>query len=177
MRRALAPAAGCAAVAALLAGCGVPESAVVEAGGPATTVVYPSAGNRLVLFFLADDGRPAVVVRQLGEYNEQSPPIPTAKVMSALLDGPLPEEREEAGLTTGLPEPTGPVDVRNSPGALWITAPFPVRKLRDNALRQLVCTAAAAEGRDGTAVVTLTGSDGTLPPARCDVAASPGPTG
>lgn len=92
--------------------------------------------------------------------------MPTAQVVTVLLDGPEPQEGK-AGLGTGLPSSAGPVDVVSSRGTVRITLPFPVRRLKDNAVRQVVCTAAYAEGREDAAAIVLAGSDGTLPPARC----------
>ncbi|MGW3244870.1 hypothetical protein [Streptomyces sp. NPDC001070] len=167
MRRPPVATAVCAAAAAaLLAGCGVPESGVVEAGGPATTIVYPDTANRLLLFFLSPEGRPTPVLRDTGVYDEHAPPVQTAKLLSALLQGPRPDE-SAAGLTTGLPVSGGPVDVASSLGTVRVTLPFPVRDLKDGAVSQLICTTAYAEARNGDAEVTLTGRDGTLPPARC----------
>ncbi|MFI8181804.1 GerMN domain-containing protein [Actinacidiphila glaucinigra] len=158
------PALVCAA-AALLTGCGVPGSGVVEAGGPATVDAFPGAPNRLTLFFLSPEGRLTPVLRATRD-DAQAPPVPTAQVVTVLLDGPEPQEGK-AGLGTGLPSSAGPVDVVSSRGTVRITLPFPVRRLKDNAVRQVVCTAAYAEGREDAAAIVLAGSDGTLPPARC----------
>ncbi|MGI5251191.1 hypothetical protein [Actinacidiphila glaucinigra] len=153
------------AAAALLAGCAVPGSGVVEAGGPATVEAFPGAPNRLTLFFLSPDGLITPVLRATGD-DAQAPPVPTAQVVAVLLDGPEPQE-SEAGLGTGLPPSAGPVDVTSSRGTVRVTLPFPVRPLKDDAARQVVCTAAYAEGREDTAAIVLAGSDGTLPAARC----------
>ncbi|MFD8071848.1 hypothetical protein ACFV3E_04215 [Streptomyces sp. NPDC059718] len=151
--------------AALLAGCGVPGSGVVEAGGPATVDAFPGTPDRLTLFFLSPEGRLTPVLRAT-EDDAQAPPIAAAKVLTVLLDGPAPEEHA-AGLGTGLPASAGPVDVTSSQGTVRVTLPFPVRRLKDNAVRQVVCTAAYAEGHEGAAEVVLAGTDGALPPVRC----------
>ncbi|MFE0627366.1 hypothetical protein ACFW3D_10375 [Streptomyces sp. NPDC058864] len=164
MRRRSVPALVCAA-AALLAGCGVPGSGVVEAGGPATVDAFPGTANRLTLFFLSPEGRLTPVLRGTRD-DAQEPPVPTAKVVTVLLDGPEPQERA-AGLHSGLPAATGPVDVASSGDTVRVTLPFPVRSLKEDAVRQLVCTAAYAERREDSGTIVLAGSDGALPAARC----------
>ncbi|WP_431959099.1 hypothetical protein [Actinacidiphila sp. bgisy160] len=164
-RRSVPALAAALAAAALLTGCGVTGSGVVEAGGPATVEAFPGAGARLTLFFLSPEGRLTPVLRGTG-YDPQTGQVPTAKAVSVLLEGPGSQEGA-AGLGTGLPATTGPVDVTSSRGTVRITLPFPVRGLKDNAVRQVVCTAAYAEGREDAVDVVLAGRDGVLPPARC----------
>ncbi|MFJ7954956.1 hypothetical protein ACIQ62_01510 [Streptomyces sp. NPDC096319] len=113
-----------------LAACGIQESDVVEAGGAATVAVYPAPEFRMVLYFLGPDGRPAPVVREVGQpFSDTGFPsgtlessadrkargsgsgqeavgngtrIVTDKVLAALLAGPARADTA-AGLTTALP--------------------------------------------------------------------------
>ncbi|MFH8724429.1 hypothetical protein [Streptomyces termitum] len=96
--------------------------------------------------------------------------IAPAKALAALFAGPGPAERA-AGLTTGLP-PDGlrAAQVRtDGPDGLLIRVGFPVRPLPSGALGQLVCTMAFSVDRSGTARVTVTGTDGSLPAASCEL--------
>ncbi|MFF7211027.1 hypothetical protein ACFZAU_10870 [Streptomyces sp. NPDC008238] len=172
MKRRRLPAALCVAAAALLAGCGVQGSGVVEAGGPATVDVFPGPPDRLTLFFLSPEGRLTPVLRGTGDAAPGTP-VATAKVVTVLLDGPEPQE-SAAGLGTGLPATTGPVDVTSSGDTVRVSLPFPVRDLAENARRQVVCTAAYADGHEDDRVVVLAGTDGALPAGNCG-GALPGP--
>ncbi|MER6979185.1 hypothetical protein [Streptomyces carpinensis] len=80
--------------------------------------------------------------------------------------GPEPHE-SAAGLHTELPPFHGPVEVEGSGHGVALRLPLAVRRLDASAVRQVVCTAAYTEGRDGTAEVTVRGDDGALPPAVC----------
>ncbi|MEU1230789.1 hypothetical protein [Streptomyces sp. NPDC005828] len=114
----------------LLAACGIQGSDVVEAGGAATVAVAPAPEFRMVLYFLGPDGRPAPVVREVGQPfpdptfaaggtewaqdlktrgldsgSGQGTPgarVATDKVLAALIAGPAVADTA-AGLTTGLP--------------------------------------------------------------------------
>ncbi|MFB6839271.1 hypothetical protein [Streptomyces sp. NPDC056361] len=178
-----------------LAGCGIQRSDVVEAGGAATVAVYPAPGTtRVVLYFLGPDGRPLPTVRDLGKLSDQwtSPehairggvgmesgsavPVATDKVLAMLLAGPNAPEAS-VGMTSGLPRrgstPHAVVDeaagLTDGRSLLRLSAPFPVGDLTDEAVQQLVCTAAFSEDPGGMVEVVLSGPDGSLPVTRCRV--------
>ncbi|MFE2582023.1 hypothetical protein [Streptomyces sp. NPDC059378] len=160
--------AGCAAASALLCGCGVQATDVIEAGGPATVPVYPAYKHRAVLFFLDSAGRLTPAVRSLvPDLSSADVPVPLPKTLALLLAG-LSDEERSAGLRTDLPPGAAAgAEVKTAPGTLIIRLPLDVRSLSDGARRQLVCTAAYAQDGDGTAKVTLVGDDGVLPAAVC----------
>ncbi|WP_225831791.1 hypothetical protein [Streptomyces sp. NK08204] len=171
MRRTLSRAAralaACASATVLLTGCGVRGTGVVQAGGPATVAVVPFPPQRMLLFFLSSQDRLMPVARPV-RTDDLSDPVPGAKVLAALLAGPTSAERA-AGLHTGLPRPEGGALMisKASGGEVLATVPFAVRSLTTAAVRQLVCTMAHTEGGDGIAEVTVRGTDGPLPAARC----------
>ncbi|MGY0057459.1 hypothetical protein ACWY4P_12980 [Streptomyces sp. LZ34] len=172
MKRLGFAAATCVAAAALLTGCGVRQSDVIEAGGPATVTVFPAAEQRLLLFFVSPEGRLTPVSRGifLDQDGKYAGPVPGQKVLSVLLAGPSAEARA-AGLHTELPRAAkglGFVGMKSSPNQVLVSVPFAVRDLKKTAVRQLVCTAAYAGGDDGTAEVIIAGDDGRLPSAHCD---------
>ncbi|MET9434358.1 hypothetical protein [Streptomyces sp. NPDC006551] len=175
-----------------LAGCGIRETDVVEAGGPATVAVVPVPQSRMLLFFVDADGRLMPVARErgwpldgLGEEYELGPDVApeyrrgggliAAKTLAALLAGPNEDDRA-AGLSTRLSpvgkegQITSKAD-KGGPGGslrLRVDVSFALDGLDGTALRQLVCTAAYAEDIDGRASVVLSGPGGTLPEDRCD---------
>ncbi|MEU8760617.1 hypothetical protein [Streptomyces sp. NPDC048659] len=169
-----------------LAGCGIQESDVVEAGGGAPVTVNPTGNPRMLLFFVGREGRLMPVARDLsfsriidaGTGTEiTSPPthrIATDKVLAALLDGPDTTERE-AGLTSRieLDGATMPHVVRQT-DATWRPAlsirlgKVRVGDLDPVAVRQIVCTASYAEDLGRAAEVVLAGEDGPLPATRCE---------
>ncbi|MFF4171867.1 hypothetical protein [Streptomyces sp. NPDC001744] len=196
-RTAAALLSGLAALVAL-AGCGIRESDVVEAGGAATVIVGPVPEDRMVLYFLGPDGRTMPVVRDVGRsglppvgpgdgrarYDRSGPGYegPTAspgpgriltdKTLAALLAGPRDTETA-AGVTTALPgggtrAPRVEADPAGSASARLLRTPFAVRGLSEGAVLQLVCTTAYAEHPAGRIEVTVSGPDGTLPAARCE---------
>ncbi|GHH45115.1 hypothetical protein [Streptomyces candidus] len=184
----------------LLSGCGIPESDVIEAGGPAHVQNFVSEAYGALLFFRLPHGDLAPVTRQLtpvaatgefgGGYQEGGgtvrPPT-TEKVISALLHGPGPADRA-AGLDTALPRvPDGTVRVRFSvgtsasasgsgsgSGGVVLDLPLAVAGLDATAVRQLICTAAYSKDRDGRVPVRLTGRDGATTSGTCDVDPQPG---
>ncbi|MFJ5075681.1 hypothetical protein ACIP8Z_13885 [Streptomyces sp. NPDC088553] len=105
--------------------------------------------------------------------------IVTDKILAMLLAGPRENERA-AGIATALPEAKGdtPTMLQASEGngstgtparrLIWVRTPFPVKKLSEAGVRQLVCTTAYAEHPAGLVEVSLSGPDGILPTARCD---------
>ncbi|WP_432027943.1 hypothetical protein [Streptomyces sp. 1222.5] len=159
----------CATAAAVLTGCGVQRTGVVEAGGPATIAVSSSPGQRmLLLYFVSPRGRVTPVTRMLagGDDADPSPqPVSGAKALAALFDGPRGNETA-AGLHTELPRFRGDLQVKADTDTVTIHLPIATARLTTTALRQIVCTAAYAEG-GGSATVTIWGEDGGLPSARC----------
>ncbi|MFE7382362.1 hypothetical protein ACFU9F_18555 [Streptomyces zhihengii] len=192
---ALVPLAGC--------GIGIPETDVIEAGGPATIDVLPARDYRMLLFFLSPDGRltpvPRVVDDGFGE-NYRLPdgvgpeteadssggggsggqvPLParppTEKTVAALLGGPNATE-QKSGLRNAptLPKQAA-VTIKVSGGVIDATVKAPLDGVDDLGLRQLVCTIAYAEDAWGRPPVRLTGTDGTRPASDCDTSAVPAP--
>ncbi|MEV5987693.1 hypothetical protein AB0L85_22210 [Streptomyces sp. NPDC052051] len=160
--------AACLSAVALLTGCGVQQTDVIEAGGPATVGVFPDPENRMLLFFLSPQGRLTPVTRRVGTAPPPAGagPVDPGKVVAALFAGPRANERE-AGLHTELPpQLTGAVWTKATPGKLTLHLPLAVRTFKAAAVRQVVCTVAFTDG-DGGAEVTVIGPDGTLPPTHC----------
>ncbi|MFF0748600.1 hypothetical protein [Streptomyces sp. NPDC004267] len=178
-----------------LAACGIQGSDVVEAGGAAPVTVQPTTEPRLLLFFVARDGRLMPVARELGFGLETgwgsgavdgvggvvAPThpgrvgyrVPTEKVLASLLEGPDEKERA-AGLTSRLALHGGGdphVEPLTSGGdsELRLRLAVRVRDLDPVAVQQLVCTTAFAAGRGSAAPVVIAGTDGSLPAASCDL--------
>ncbi|MFI5852701.1 hypothetical protein [Streptomyces parvulus] len=138
-----------------LAGCGIPETGVVQAGEPASGVLEPGAAPspsqtaavplaKVRLFFVAD-GLLAPVTRVLPAATD-----PGAVVL-VLLDGP--DQRERAsGLTTELPSATAAPAVRVDGASVTVLLPRGTRSLSDTAVDQLACTVAAARLRQDPAL-------------------------
>ncbi|MFF9064843.1 hypothetical protein ACF09E_05720 [Streptomyces sp. NPDC014891] len=103
----------------------------------------------------------------------------TDKILAMLVAGPRANEAA-AGVTTALPtagagSPTVLQDSTGDPATgtrtrrlVWVRTPFPVKKLSEAGVHQLVCTTAYAEDAAGLVDVSLSGPDGILPTARCD---------
>ncbi|MFJ5973958.1 hypothetical protein [Streptomyces sp. NPDC093060] len=155
--------------AALLTGCGVQQTGVVEAGGSATVAVSASPGRRgLLLYFLSSDDRVTPVFRMLSNGDEADahpPPVSRAKTLAVLFAGPRDNEIA-AGLHTELPRTQGSLQVDATDAGVTIHLPIAVRTLKPAAVQQIVCTAAYAEG-GGAAEVTIWGEDGDLPGTHC----------
>ncbi|GAA2505855.1 hypothetical protein [Streptomyces gobitricini] len=155
----------------LLAGCGIPETDVVAAGGPATVQIVPYPSTSLFLFFRSPDGRLMPVTRFLDDAPEtpDSPGVGTARTVSELFAGPLENERR-VGLTDGLPDlPETPVRAAPHPdGGVEVMVPIDLNALDDLAIRQLVCTIAFTEDDGGRTPVRLRGADTALEPTFCD---------
>ncbi|MFD4022605.1 hypothetical protein ACFWRV_03680 [Streptomyces sp. NPDC058576] len=193
-RRGLATTVVAAAGAALAGGCGIQDSDVIEAGGPATVEAFLSRDADMLLFFRSPDGALSPVIREVRpsagfgeEYiepgaDERDPsgpagPASTEKVVLALLSGPRETDRA-AGLTTALPpvRQGGTIRVEvSSDGAVTARLPLAVRGLDATARRQLTCTIAYNQTTDGRGVVTLTGDDGAERSGTCALA--PGVSG
>ncbi|MDQ1010987.1 hypothetical protein QFZ82_005472 [Streptomyces sp. V4I23] len=179
-KRVRAALAGLAAAVSLTA-CGIQESDVIEAGGPATVDVLPAREVRMLLFFYSPEGTLMPVSRYTGEAFgdsavERTRPS-TAKTVAALLNGPNAEE-DGYGLRSAvaLPALGSAPKVEPGRGTVVVTMAAPVRGLTGPARRQLVCTIAYAEDAEGQTAVTLRGVDGTLDQARCDAGSGPVPT-
>ncbi|MER7488806.1 hypothetical protein ABTY20_23445 [Streptomyces sp. NPDC126497] len=169
----------------LLGGCGIQETDVIEAGGPASVQAFVDPDYDMLLFFHSRDGGVRPVVRSIGSAPEYGPeggpvsgrdpadadavPVPTEKVIIALLGGPDEQDRK-AGLSTSLPPApqVARVQVEVSPGG-EVTADLPIALdgLGRTALRQLVCTIAYSHDADGRATVRLTGRDGVSASRTC----------
>ncbi|MEV0140425.1 hypothetical protein [Streptomyces globisporus] len=178
----------------LVGGCGIQDSDVIEAGGPATVEAFLNRDADMLLFFRSPDGGLSPVIREVGasagfgdEYigpgaDDRDPsgpagPAPTEKVVLALLSGPGGADRA-AGLTTALPavREKGTVQVEvSSDGGITARLPLAVQALDATAVRQLTCTIAYNQARDGRGVVTLTGQDGAQRSGSCGLA--PGASG
>ncbi|MFI1361206.1 hypothetical protein ACH4TV_47775 [Streptomyces sp. NPDC020898] len=177
----------------LLAGCGIQETDVIEAGGPASFQAFLDREGDMLLFFRSPDGAVVPVIRtvdtstvfedgyvEAGSAAEDSAgtesPVPTEKVVAALLAGPGTEDRA-AGLGTALPAPSGrTVEVEPFEGGVTARVPFALGDLDSTALRQLTCTIAYSQDADGQIAVDLTGEDGTSRSDTCGLAAG-GTTG
>lgn len=176
------------AAALLLGGCGIQETDVIEAGGPASVQAFVNPGYDALLFFRAPDGALSPVSRSVTESSGfgagyEGPdgpiePVTTEKAIAALLSGPGPAEKS-AGLGTSLPRVTaGGIGVELSPNAeVAVTLPLALGALDATALRQLVCTAAYSQDRDGRTTVRMAGKDGVTATGTCglDIAAEPAP--
>lgn len=180
-RRAAAVALAAAAV-PLLGACGIRDTDVIEAGGPASVQAFFNSDSEMLLFFRTPDGGVSPVIRTSGsedgfgdrhvhrtENQDPSGRVPTEMVVAVLLAGPRPEDRA-AGLTTALPARRPGTTVKITPsGDDTVTAglPFPLKNLDPLAVRQLTCTIAYSRDADGRTVVHLRGQDGTSSTATC----------
>ncbi|WP_338676419.1 hypothetical protein V1460_28175 [Streptomyces sp. SCSIO 30461] len=175
----------------LMAGCGIQETDVIEAGGPATLQAFVNRGSDVLLFFHGPDGRLSPVIRSpaafLGpstgfgpEYAQGQDTIAlTGKSVRELFAGPAEHDRA-AGLGTGLPrgDPNAIVQVGHEKGGeVEVVLPIALDGLDETALSQLVCTIAYAQDSQGEGTVRLTGRDLSLSPAACgiDINADPAP--
>ncbi|WP_327695964.1 hypothetical protein [Streptomyces sp. NBC_00459] len=172
-----------AAAVALLGGCGIQETDVIAAGGPASFQAFLNREYDMLLFFRSPDGGLSPVIRStavsaaFGEgyvepgSAETDGPVPAEKVVAALLAGPREEDRA-AGLSTSLPPSLGGrVEVATSPGGrVTVRLPFALKGLDSTALRQLTCTIAYSQDADGQVAVELTGQDGASRSGTCGLA-------
>ncbi|MCF1593346.1 hypothetical protein [Streptomyces muensis] len=161
------------AAVALLGGCGIQETDVIEAGGPASFQAFLDRDYDMLLFFRSPDGGLSTVIRTTGSPSaDTAGPVPTEKVVSALLAGPREEDRA-AGLTTALPTLGRGDTVKVEPaanGRVTTHLPIALKPLDDTALRQLTCTIAYSQDADGQIVVELRGQDGTSRSGTCQLA-------
>ncbi|WP_369170920.1 hypothetical protein AB5J49_25165 [Streptomyces sp. R28] len=178
-----------AAAAPLIGGCGIQETDVIEAGGPASIQAFVDRDYDMLLFFRSPDGGLSPVIRTIGSSTGFGPgyveagsgdqksgdpagPVPTEKVVMALLNGPGKEDRA-AGLGTSLPaaRPGGTVEVERAPGdRVTARVPLALEGLDSTAVRQLTCTIAYSQDADGQVVVELTGQDGASRSGTCGLA-------
>ncbi|CAL9638315.1 hypothetical protein [Streptomyces sp. enrichment culture] len=168
-----------AAGALLGGGCGVHESEVVEAGSAATVEAF--GGRESMVFFVSPDGRLSPVFLTPESYISIGPDgtrsssgeteaVRTDKLVAMLLRGPRGEDRA-VGLTTALPplRTRETVQIQTPPddGPVRADLPIAVRGLNGTALRQLICTVAYSQARDGRVTVRLRGRDGVAHSDTC----------
>lgn len=185
-----------AAAVPLLGGCGIQETDVIAAGGPASFQAFLNREYDMLLFFRSPDGGLSPVIRTVTRppadfgYSYESGsadqipddtagPIPTEKIVTALLAGPREEDRA-VGLETSLPaaRPGGAVEVEPiSGGRVRTRLPLALAGLDSTALRQLTCTIAYSQDPDGQVVVELTGQDGASRSGTCGLALGSSGTG
>ncbi|MFF7161294.1 hypothetical protein ACFZBP_07870 [Streptomyces sp. NPDC008086] len=172
-----------AAAVPLLGGCGIQETDVIEAGGPASFQAFFNRDVDMLLFFRSPDGGLSTVIRTTqpqgaefgsGDQNPDDPagPVPTEKVVLALLTGPQRDDRA-AGLTTALPTPRRGDTVKveaSADGRVTTHLPLAIKPLDSTALRQLTCTIAYSQDVDGQVVVELRGQDGISRSGTCELA-------
>ncbi|MFJ5552027.1 hypothetical protein [Streptomyces sp. NPDC093225] len=163
--------------AALLVGCGIQGTDVVEAGAPAKLSLSGPANERPVLYFVSRKGELTPVIRSTVVESVYKP-SPGALV-KMLLAGPNSWERA-AGMTTALPDWSAPrkgeagdlivygVD-RTGDNAVRVVTGTRVGDLPALARQQLICTVAAATSPAMTSEVVLTGTDGTMDRDTCHV--------
>ncbi|MFC6016244.1 hypothetical protein ACFP2T_08545 [Plantactinospora solaniradicis] len=142
----------------LAAGCGVRPTGVIT-GGPA-----PEGPARSVTLFFVTDHHLALVLR---------PNTPTASIddtLALLLAGPDPTERT-LGYSTEIPADAGPAETTSGPSGTTVNLSGGVTALSPTAVDQIVCTVRNAmpdgEPTDGSAMVTLSGPDGSRGPLTC----------
>ncbi|MFJ3224427.1 hypothetical protein ACIPJS_13880 [Streptomyces sp. NPDC086783] len=178
----------------LLGGCGIQETDVIEAGGPASIQAFFDDETEVLLFFHTRDGRLHPVIRpaesmtdtgsdgltvagQNSTATDTAPP-PLEKVLAALLAGPGERDRK-AGLGTSLhptsPDPPPQVEVSASGKQVTADLPLPLDGLNRTASQQLICTVAYGHDADIRATVRLRGTDGTSRSGTCDFAPEPRP--
>lgn len=166
----------------MLGACGIRGTDVIEAGGPASFQAFLNRDSDMLLFFRAPDGNLAPVIRTVesstefgdgysesGSGDAAEAPIPTEKVVLALLSGPRTEDRA-AGLTSTLPTPRRGTTIeldRSRDDRIKAGLPFALAPLDSTAVRQLTCTIAYSEEADGEILVELTGQDGTSESGTC----------
>ncbi|WCH92548.1 hypothetical protein POD33_10650 [Streptomyces moderatus] len=174
----------------MLGACGIRGTDVIEAGGPASFQAFLNRDTDMLLFFRAPDGSLAPVIRtvesstEFGDgYSESGSgdagedPIPTEKVVLALLSGPRTEDRA-AGLTSTLPTPRLGTTIkldRSRNDRIKADLPIALAPLDTTAVRQLTCTIAYSEEADGRLAVELTGQDGTSKSGTCGLDPDRGP--
>lgn len=158
---------------AALAGCGVRPTGVIIGGDPprgaaaeqgtrpsgplGTPLLPPPTGARpgdgtaaTITLYLVRGGLPSPVTRPGGGLSPED-------TLALLAAGPNGSERAQ-GLTSAVPRGAAPVSVSADPGGVTVTLPTPVGELSALAVRQIVCTAAAATTPPDRVRVTLVGA-------------------
>lgn len=180
----------------LLVGCGIQETAVIEAGRPVVADLLPPREGRVLLFFFSTADELLPVPRIVDEpwerasagatasatADEESADVETSEssplaAVTALLAGPDKAERQ-AGLRNApsLPRAATAADrVVVDGSTVEVELRLRVTRLTAPARDQLVCTAAYAVHAKGAVSVTLVGQDGRLAPADCPVRPVPAP--
>ncbi|MFF8617822.1 hypothetical protein [Streptomyces sp. NPDC015350] len=185
-----------------LVGCGIQETAVVEAGEPAVADLLPPREERVLLFFRSPDGElrpvPRIVAAPWPDGSADGPDAsrgrggldgssPTAGAMSgassplaavtALLAGPDKTERRagfrNAPSLSRAASAVGRVVTNGS--TVEVELRLRVTRLTASAREQIVCTAAYAAHARGAVSVTLIGRGDRLAPAGCPVRPVPVP--
>ncbi|MEV5015705.1 hypothetical protein ACIGW1_02605 [Streptomyces sp. NPDC053780] len=140
-----------------LAGCGIPETGVVEAGEPATGVLQPGVAPSpsqaqptpvpvaAVPLYFVDDGALAPVTRTVPSATDPG------TIVLMLLKGPDDQERSR-GLTTELPLTAAAPTVRVDGASVTVLLPRGTSSLSGTAVDQLACTVAAARLRQDPAL-------------------------
>ncbi|MEE1738291.1 hypothetical protein PUR49_17510 [Streptomyces sp. BE147] len=185
-----------------LAGCGIQETAVIDAGSPVVADLLPPREGRVLVFFFSPGNEllpvPRVVASQWRDgaavpagpdepYGRAGPggpppagedePLSPFAAVTALLAGPDRAERR-AGLRSApsLPRTASAVVriVRDGP-TVEVELRLRVTGLTAPARDQIVCTAAYAADAQGAVSVRLVGREGRLAPADCPVRPVPAP--
>ncbi|WP_439678751.1 hypothetical protein [Embleya sp. MST-111070] len=158
-----------AAMAALVAGCGISTTTPHGVGPPAKGV--PQVGavpDRTRLFFATSDG-----VQAVSRPTDTS--LDPGQAIALLLKGPT-EAEQRRGFSTALAEVAGRVDVDTGDGGVTLTLPLDAGRVPVDAIHQLTCTAANARvpgGRPSTDVdvnFRELGKPGLWGPLHCDIA-------
>ncbi|MFI5628677.1 hypothetical protein ACIA8E_04655 [Streptomyces sp. NPDC051664] len=157
----------------LATGCGIRSTDVVEVGDAATVQVAPARAGT-VLYFISPAPRGGVlpVVRQVDIPGDKTSAGTGegaqgwGKEIAMLFNGPSPAEKK-AGLRTELPMINGEVSVRTDREGVRVRLESAVNQLSELARQQLICTVAHARGVEQGMAVTVSGTDGSVGPARC----------
>ncbi|WP_330241494.1 hypothetical protein [Streptomyces sp. NBC_00525] len=165
----------------LATGCGIRATDVVAAGEPARVEVAPVGRLGTLLYFVSSSTstRLLPVIRQIDPAGAKGDPLgrdPLGRdplvgapaTLALLFRGPTGQERA-AGLRSELPALRVNAGVELSAQGVRVTLDVPVIGFSEAARQQLICTAARARTADRTEAVTITGTDGTIGPARCSV--------
>ncbi|MEV0368934.1 hypothetical protein AB0I10_03770 [Streptomyces sp. NPDC050636] len=149
---------------AVLTGCGIAPTDVIDAGEPAAGVKAPGQSPADVqLFFYGPSGlrsatRPAKA------------PVDPEDAIQLLMEGPNHAERMR-GLSSVLPKFPGRLTTATGQGTVVITLPMNAKLVDSASLNQLVCTAANAkvpgDKPPGEVTVTLIGADVRIGPLVC----------
>jgi hypothetical protein len=180
----------------LLVGCGIQETAVIEAGRPVVADLLPPREGRVLLFFFstvdellpvprivdgpwerASAGATASATTDEESADGQTSGSSPLAAVTALLAGPDKAERQ-AGMRNApsLPRAATAADrVVVDGSTVEVELRLRVKRLTAPARDQLVCTAAYAAHAKGAVSVALVGQDGRLAPAGCPVRPVPAP--